>query len=291
MSAKAFHEHSERESKGSVNPYVNYSDLSWYEFALPPIEEQASIAKAFALTQALSDSLLSAMLHLDQVVSASTLELLARPIDLGPHDLDIRNATALPGWSIATADEMLRDGMLLALQDGNHGAQYPKAEELGNEGYPYIAASDISLDGVIDLSSARRIRPKRAKGLRIPPAQSGDVILSHNATVGRVSRLPPWHEPIVASTSTTYYRCNEERLDPEYLRWFLESQIFQFQLQSVMRQSTRNQVPITMQKRLLLAWPAIDVQRNLASIRIELRSMRKQLQARRERALSMAYFL
>src|SRR5690606_18023462 len=35
MQTEAFHEHSKRESKGSVNPYVNFSDLAWYEFALP----------------------------------------------------------------------------------------------------------------------------------------------------------------------------------------------------------------------------------------------------------------
>lgn len=45
MSTEAFHEHSVKQSKGSVNPYVNFSDLAWYEFALPPLEEQRQIAK------------------------------------------------------------------------------------------------------------------------------------------------------------------------------------------------------------------------------------------------------
>jgi type I restriction enzyme S subunit len=40
MQTEAFREHSKRESKGSVNPYVNFSDLAWYEFTLPPLEEQ-----------------------------------------------------------------------------------------------------------------------------------------------------------------------------------------------------------------------------------------------------------
>lgn len=46
MTTEAFHAHSKRESKGSVNPYVNFSDLAWYEFALPPLEEQRRIARA-----------------------------------------------------------------------------------------------------------------------------------------------------------------------------------------------------------------------------------------------------
>ena len=40
MQTESFHEHSIEQSKGSVNPYINFSDLTWYEFALPPLDEQ-----------------------------------------------------------------------------------------------------------------------------------------------------------------------------------------------------------------------------------------------------------
>lgn len=46
MQSASFHEHSIKQSKGSVNPYVNFSDLAWYEFALPPLEEQHRLAEA-----------------------------------------------------------------------------------------------------------------------------------------------------------------------------------------------------------------------------------------------------
>jgi type I restriction enzyme S subunit len=45
MQAEAFNEHSIKQSKGSVNPYVNFSDLAWYEFPLPPIAEQERLAR------------------------------------------------------------------------------------------------------------------------------------------------------------------------------------------------------------------------------------------------------
>jgi type I restriction enzyme S subunit len=45
MQAESFHEHSIKQSKGSVNPYVNFSDLTWYEFELPPPEEQRPIVE------------------------------------------------------------------------------------------------------------------------------------------------------------------------------------------------------------------------------------------------------
>lgn len=43
MTTEAFHGHSIKQSKGSVNPYINFTDLTWYEFALPPINEQHRI--------------------------------------------------------------------------------------------------------------------------------------------------------------------------------------------------------------------------------------------------------
>lgn len=45
MLSKKFTEHSVRESKGSVNPYINWSDLAWFEFALPPLDQQRRIAE------------------------------------------------------------------------------------------------------------------------------------------------------------------------------------------------------------------------------------------------------
>ena len=40
MQTETFHAHSIKQSKGSVNPYINFIDLTWFEFPLPPIDEQ-----------------------------------------------------------------------------------------------------------------------------------------------------------------------------------------------------------------------------------------------------------
>ena len=45
MTTEVFHEHSIKQSKGSVNPYINFSDLTWYEFALPPVNEQRRLVE------------------------------------------------------------------------------------------------------------------------------------------------------------------------------------------------------------------------------------------------------
>jgi len=45
MLSEGFSEHSIRNSKGSVNPYVNWKDLANYEFLLPPKRQQAQLAE------------------------------------------------------------------------------------------------------------------------------------------------------------------------------------------------------------------------------------------------------
>lgn len=45
MMSESFTDHSIRNSKGSVNPYVNWKDLAGYEFLLPPEEQQQELAE------------------------------------------------------------------------------------------------------------------------------------------------------------------------------------------------------------------------------------------------------
>lgn len=45
MMSEGFTEHSVRNSKGSVNPYINWKDIANYEFLLPPNDQQAQLAE------------------------------------------------------------------------------------------------------------------------------------------------------------------------------------------------------------------------------------------------------
>jgi type I restriction enzyme S subunit len=49
MLSEGFAQHSIRNSKGSVNPYVNWKDLADYEFLLPPLEKQKKLVNIFDL--------------------------------------------------------------------------------------------------------------------------------------------------------------------------------------------------------------------------------------------------
>lgn len=52
MTTEPFHAFAITESKGSVNPYVNWSDIARFEFDLPPLDEQKRIADLLWATEA-----------------------------------------------------------------------------------------------------------------------------------------------------------------------------------------------------------------------------------------------
>lgn len=45
MLSENFAQHSIQNSKGSTNPYINWKDIAWYEFRLPPMEMQKKLAE------------------------------------------------------------------------------------------------------------------------------------------------------------------------------------------------------------------------------------------------------
>ncbi len=99
--------------------------------------------------------------------------------------------------------------------------------------------------------------------LRKGIAKDRDVLFAHNATVGPVAILRTDAEKVILGTSLTYYRCNQKYILPEYLAHYMRSFGFREQYEQVMKQSTRNQVPITKQREFYHAVPPIDEQEKI----------------------------
>ena len=165
-------------------------------------------------------------------------------------------------WAWLKVRELVERGAILDVQDGNHGELYPRAEDFGESGMPYISAEHVINDRV-QIVSAPRLKYEKAQQLRIGFAKANDVILTHNATVGRVAMLPLDSPDVVLSTSTTYYRVDEAVLLARYLATFLRSHYFQSQLEAVMEQTTRNQVSVTKQVEFGVGLPPLNEQQEI----------------------------
>lgn len=76
MQTESFHTHSIKQSKGSVNPYINFSDLTWYEFVLPPLEEQRRIVEVLSMADSVVSSIMVSLDALDSLRTSLVVEQL-----------------------------------------------------------------------------------------------------------------------------------------------------------------------------------------------------------------------
>jgi type I restriction enzyme, S subunit len=159
--------------------------------------------------------------------------------------------------------DLIKAGVISAHKDGNFGSLYPRICDFVADGIPLLTAKVVSA-GRIDFNAAQKLSQEKAARLPYGFIQAGDVLLSHNATVGRVAVVPKFSGQAMIGTSLTYFRLDSSRLLPRYLACFFESRDFQNQLASVMGLSTRNQVPITAQRLLEVEVPSLAVQRQLS---------------------------
>lgn len=169
-------------------------------------------------------------------------------------------------WTIKTISDMLKEKMILELQDGNHGELYPRKKDFSTKGRLFLNANCVKEDGTINIQKALRLPEEYCKKLRIGFTKGGDVLFTHNATVGRVAVLHESFEDAVVGTSITYYRLNNNTIDRKYFAYSLQTKHFKSQLDQVMFQTTRMQVPITTQAKLDIIIPPLEEQQIIASI-------------------------
>lgn len=110
MQTEMFHAHSIKQSKGSVNPYINFVDLTWFEFLLPPLEEQLRIATLLLEIDEVADSYWKLATSAERATSSLALDqLCVRGLDPYRGFSD-----CVPnGWRLTQGDE------IYAPQSGN----------------------------------------------------------------------------------------------------------------------------------------------------------------------------
>jgi len=164
-----------------------------------------------------------------------------------------------------TIEELIASGAIVAHKDGNYGSSYPRVDEFGSDGVPFLTAKSLR-EGYVDIAGAPRLGDARADELTFGFVQTDDVLLSHNATIGRVAVVPQHKGRLLVGTSLTYFRLNPEKLLPRYLAVYFAGADFQNQLVAVMSHSTRNQVPVTAQRKLHVVVPPLAVQKAIAAV-------------------------
>ena len=162
--------------------------------------------------------------------------------------------------------DLVRDGAILAIQDGNHGEKHPTAADyVERDGVPFVMARDFP-NGNLDLRNVTLLNQEVADNLRVGFAKPGDVLLTHKGTVGATGIVPDGFEYVMLTPQVTYYRTDPRRLLNTYLRCAFRAPDFQHQLTSLSAQSTRPFVSISAQRSLTVPVPPVPVQRRIAGI-------------------------
>lgn len=238
---------------GSAQGGFNAKKLGSLSVPIPPIEEQRRIV-----------AILGEAFEAIDNAKQNTEKNLQNARELFESYLESVFREEGSGWERLSLEGLLQRGWIKSHLDGNHGSDYPRKEEFISEGVPYISANCLR-DDQIDMSRAKYLAPERAAGLRKGIARDKDVLFAHNATVGPVAVLNTDEPKVVLGTSLTYYRCDQNQILPEYLAQYMRSTAFKSQYLQVMRQSTRNQVPITKQREFFHIIPPLDMQRKLVA--------------------------
>jgi type I restriction enzyme S subunit len=171
-----------------------------------------------------------------------------------------------PGWVTKTVQQWVDAGVLAKPQDGNHGEIHPTKADYVDAGVPFIMAADM-MNGVVDTERCRFISKAQASALRIGFAKTGDVLLSHKGTIGRVAILVTSDDYVILTPQVTYYRSLDgNRLFNGFLHYCLLSPAFQAVMNHVAGAgSTRAYIGITRQLDLQLTLPPVDAQRETAA--------------------------
>jgi len=240
--------------EGAVFASINKSEIEALPMALAPLPEQQRIV-----------GILDEAFEGIATVKANAERNLQNVRAIFESHLQSVFTQRGPGWDRVTLETLLERKWIEGHLDGNHGGDYPRKQEFIREGVPYISANCLD-DERVDMSRAKYLSSGRAARLRKGVAKDNDVLFAHNATVGPVAILRTEEEKVILGTSLTYYRCNRKHILPEYLAHYMRSFGFKEQYLQVMRQSTRNQVPITKQREFWHVIPPLEDQQRIIRV-------------------------
>lgn len=192
---------------------------------------------------------------------ANTEQNLKNARELFGSSLDKLLSPKQSGWINRSIGQLVSSGTLEKPLDGNHGEIHPKKSDYVQHGVPFVMASDLVPSGV-DEMRCNFISEAQAKSLRKGFARSGDVLLSHKGTIGRVALLETQHPYVMLTPQVTYYRViDSEVLSNEFLYFVFQSGYFQKAIGDIAGAgSTRAYIGITKQLQLRIALPPASEQ-------------------------------
>lgn len=268
MQTEAFHEHSKRESKGSVNPYVNFSDLAWHEFALPPLEEQRLILCMLTASNKLTTSMADLSKSHDLAIEAFLDDVLR-------HTFHARH------YSVEQICNEVTVGIVV-----NPSSFYDA------NGVLAISHSNIER-GYIDTAGAQRISTDGHQVHSKSWLHPGDVVLPRVSTLqGR-----PYHAAVVGDDLNNINAIGililrpSASVNPWYLSAVLNAPVMRRKLFGASVGSIQRQLNVSAIRRFSIGLPSVQEQRAIGEkfekLLVSFRSTQRHVEAANRRDIAL----
>jgi type I restriction enzyme S subunit len=215
MQTEKFHEHSIKQSKGSVNPYVNFSDLAWWEFALPPLGDQKRIVELLSSADSFHNSLMNLQAKLDYLRKALILDEFSQLMLMGK----------VPIQKVEEAGDVLM------------GRQLSPKYKLGLSPKPYLRVANV-FDGYIDTTDVKEMDFSDQE-FQDYHLQLGDVLLNEGQSRELVGRSSIFRGEVPnCCFQNTLIRFRPHKVSSEFAQHYFQYCFYTGRFAAVAKQTT-----------------------------------------------------
>lgn len=253
--------HLEKYFSGATIPHIYFKDYKNEQFDLVSFDEQREIINRLKKIEIIIENLSKNLLLLDELVKARFVEMFGDPVI---------NSCQFPVQPMTDICDII---------DGDRGKNYPKSEEILDDGYClFLNAKNVTQKG-FDFESCNFITREKDDALRNGKLLRGDVVLTTRGTVGNLafySKNVPY-DNIRINSGMVILRMNRSILNEIY---FIE--LFKMKLSDIKEKiasgSAQPQLPISTMNKIVLMIPPLELQNQFASFVKEIDKSRSRIQ-------------
>lgn len=241
MLSEGFSQHSIRNSKGSVNPYVNWKDLSGFEFLLPPLDQQANLVDIFT--------------SMDQ-----TLEGYWKV----KYSLEIKKRRVTYDCYYSEDIEKVSLGDLCQkIQDGSHFSPQNIFEENNGERYRYVTSKNIRKTG-IEFKKDQYVDKEFHESIyNRCDTVKGDVLLTKDGVNTGTATINTLDEEVSLLSSVCLIRANTKLTTNEYICQYFNSDIGDLNLKNLMTGTAITRLTLTTLNSIKIPVPDLHGQKQI----------------------------
>lgn len=232
-----------------------------------PLEEQQTIAAFLDRETGKIDALIAEQQRLVELLAEKRQVVISHAVTKGlTPNVAMKNSGIewlgeVPGhWEIS------RIKRICYINDGNHGEEYPSAEDYTDEsdGVPFIRAGNIC--GLsITSQDMLFITKEKNDSMRKGRLETGDILFTNRGEIGKIAVIPPEYKGANLNSQIAYLRSDESVVVSKYFAHYLASDVVISVYDSISAGSVLTQFPIGDLKNIPAILPPITEQIAIAT--------------------------